>query len=79
METKEGKKTTEWLAVLLTVATVISTAGGAMLSSLDKTSVLYVIIACLVSMAGVVATYIKGRSDVKRAASFAAAEDPTKP
>jgi membrane protein DedA with SNARE-associated domain len=83
-EVKDGKTTTEWKALLISVATAISMAGGALLSAeiLQPGTTLYIVIASLVAVAGVVAgnvhSYIKGRSMVKAAASEAARLDPSR-
>ena len=75
MEPKAGKTTTEWLALIGGVLASVGTIGASILGSgaFPEGTVAYVVIASVVAVAGLVATYINGRSKVKAAASLAVA------
>jgi hypothetical protein len=66
----EGKKTTEWKALLATVLLGVGSAGGALLKSdaFSADSLAALLIGIVVSVAVAVGTYISGRSKVKAAA-----------
>ena len=81
---KNGIRTSEWMAMIGMVLTALVAAGTSVLDlgGISEGSVGYVIIASVVSVAGVVMSYINSRTKVKVAQSVAKAypdygPDPT--